>query len=65
MDMHVIVDTGDDELDHLVDGRARVHLCADPHNERLWTIWKIEDAGGKCPRSTEPSTWTQIKAMFR
>jgi len=65
LDMHVIVDTGDEALDHFVDGRAWIYLLPDPEDDRLWTIWKISDRGNEHLKATEDNTWTQIKAMFR
>ncbi|GEM_PF-1485020 len=65
VDIHVIEDTGEDRIDHWVDGRAHICLASDPANESLWTIWKIEDRGNEHRKATESSTWSEMKAMYR
>jgi len=64
LDMHVIVDTGDEQLDHFVDGRAYIYLLEDPEFPGLWTIWKVEDRGNEHLK-TERTSWSSIKAYYK
>lgn len=64
LDMHVIVDTGDDQLDHLVDGRAYIYLLPDPNYPGDWVIWKVEDRGNE-HKGEKHLSWTDVKRMMR
>jgi len=68
VDMHVVEETPTETVDHWVDGRAQFYLRPDPTLEGHWVIWKIKDlgdAGRKDGVSTDKSTWSVLKLMFR
>jgi hypothetical protein len=64
VDMHVVEDSGEQEIDHWVDGRAKIYLSADPDAPGAWTICRIEDKGNE-HKKTEKTSWSEIKALYR
>jgi hypothetical protein len=65
VDMHVVEQTTWYDVDHWVDGRARIYLCQDPVNVSAWTIWKIEDRGNEHRKAVDSTTWGRAKIMYR